>query len=219
MLTIANLPALGQLPEFNERFELGVVGGVSITNVRSPNTFLFPDRWDEGFHFGGTFQFNSRKVFSIGSELFYRRVVNPSNYFEFSTLKGTARMDYLGVAVPFRASFGNKGIFFMSAGPYMNFLLQHTFTSNTSVNINGVTAGDGYQVSLTEEFNRAEIGLVTGLGLTYPIQNRYQIGFQTSYQFGIFDPKIGAVNPGPEVKTRSINFLIISSYRFGYRAE
>jgi hypothetical protein len=198
------------------RFDIGAEGGFSVASLRG-NDFI--DKYHStktGYSGGLFFQYNFRKIISMRTGMYYER---KGSSFEFWTvnevgenigvIQGYQNFDYLTVPLLLRATFGKKLTCFINTGPYIGFLLKETEHTDAVQTVPETNANG------TEFFNRTEVGLSAGIGLSYILKQKFSFSFEVRDNLGLTNTsKQSATGNGP-VKTNALNFLFGFGYKFG----
>lgn len=198
------------------KFEVGFEMGPSLISLRGNDILENYKDLSFGFSSGLTFQYNFPKLISIRTNISFER--------KGLTTKGTAtdeygneigeitfhsNFDYLAMPLLGRLTLGKKIKFFLNAGPYLGYLIKQ----------NDVTEAFGEypktEIDNTDNFERFDFGLATGLGINFPIRNKIFISFEIRNNLGLSNiSSIPVVNDGT-IKTNSTNLLIGIVYKFG----
>jgi hypothetical protein len=130
---------------------------------------------------GVFYQYNFNKIFSLKTAISYERKGSrlesksdqlPSGDFIYN-------FDYLSLPVLFKVSSGQKIKFFANAGPCFSYLL------NQSLYLKPKT-GKTYKLSNeTNSYKSYDLGILFGLGMSVPIQNRFLISIEIRDNLGL----------------------------------
>lgn len=188
-------------------YSIGLQGGTGSTSLRG-NSIV--NLHDPGLTFsaGLTFQYPLGKVISLQSGLSYERKgslltgqASDVNGNPLGVITSRTNWDYLTLPVLLRTSFGKKKRFFVSAGPYVGYLVQQ----------GTVTSGD--QIATKREYNNARIkhvdcGLSTGLGLNLPLSTKCIFSVEVRNNRGLYNISSVPVFGDGSIKTNATVLLL-----------
>jgi hypothetical protein len=136
---------------------------------------------------GLTFQYNLSKIFSFKTGISYDRkgwgqLITITDNQGNNSYKTTAKFnfDYIIVPLLIKASFGNKIKYFVNTGPYFGYL----------INSSRFISGEGFRPDKNNDIDEGELlksdfGLSTGLGLCYPINEKFNISLEIRNNYGL----------------------------------
>lgn len=208
----------------NNRYEWGIECGPNLSTFKDQPGF---DVRTKVFFSGGvSFQYNSKKIFSFRTGLYYQKkgyqqeVKNKgfSTGIVYASTEIISNYHYLTLPLLVRATFGKKVKFFMNAGPYVSYLMVQRFTSELSKapvnaennkNFNGIKDWD--------------LGITGGVGIAIPLKS-WLISLEVRNYFGILNTGI-RTNDGHgnssvneiEQYTNTTDLNIGVAYRLGFR--
>ena len=199
----------------NNKFDIGLEMGPSLKSLRG-NDFL--DNNNElsfGFSCGLAFQYNFTKLVSIRTNLTFERkgLTNKSQATDITgnsigELTFHSNFDYLTIPILGRLTFGKKINFFVNAGPYIGYLIKQTDLTEAFGEFPKTETDN------TDNFNRIDFGLTTGLGVVLPINDRLLFTIEIRNNLGFYNISSLPVVNDVTIKTNSTNLLIGISYRF-----
>lgn len=210
------------------KFDIGIEGSPSLIFLRGINTIpihkttVFLDKLIKptiGFSGGLFFQYNFKKVVSLRTNIAFER-----KGFTFPILRtdssgnllgeftANANYDYMTLPILVRATFGDRGQFFVNAGPYFGYLIKRT---NVSKGDNIPTATDN-QTSLTKRF---DTGISTGLGLSVPIKTKFAFSFEVRNNLGLYNVNAMPAPNNSTNKTSSTSLILGFNYKLGQRTS
>lgn len=200
------------------KWNVGIVGGPSITALRMVNSKLEPPTPTAGFYFGISGRYNFTKNFSIHTELAFDRkgAVNNTTFTDasgnvLSTSKLATQFNYLTLPLLLRASVGSKVEYFLQAGPCVSYLLNQTYKySNTSVDQNAVHKSNGTMFRPDIDF-----GISAGLGIVVPVKEKITISFELRENYGLIDLTKNNSNSNIKSYNESLSFLVGIVYKLG----
>lgn len=223
ILTIALLFTANNVSAQTNRYDLGIEGGPNLSTFKDQPHF---DARTKVFFSGGvSFQYNSKKIFSFRTGLYYQKKgyqqelksINGSTGIVYASTDMTSNYHYLTVPLLARATFGKKVKFFMNAGPYVSYLMVQRFTSvlskvpvnaENNKNINGIKDWD--------------LGITGGVGIAIPLKS-WLISLEMRNYFGILNTSIRNSNSSNSGKiehyTNTTDLNIGVAYRLGFREE
>lgn len=197
------------------KWDIGIEGGPNLSTFKDQPSF---DADFKVFFSGGiSLQYNTRKIFSLRTGLYYQKKgyqqeikdIGTSGKVYFSTII-TSNYHYLTLPLLARATFGEKVIFFLNAGPYASFLLSQRFSSElveVPVNVNNNKKVNGIK--------DWDLGAVTGIGIAVPIKS-WLISLEVRNYYGILNTD--APNYAKTKRyTNTTDLNIGVAYRLGFR--
>lgn len=165
----------------SSKLNIGVYGGAGISN-----TMMFSfDNTGFGYDGGLQLEYNISKKLSLVSGMGYERIssmlkfdindsLNNPQPFTFNN-----RFNFITIPLLARVNFGSKMKFFINAGPSFNYLV-----SQKSKSVNN-TDNTTYNSTNTELFNRLEMALEIGAGMSYPISEKISISMELRNKTGL----------------------------------
>lgn len=165
----------------SSKLNIGVYGGAGISN-----TMMFSfDNPGFGYDGGLQLEYNISKKLSLVSGMGYERIssmlkfdindsLNNPQPFTFNN-----RFNFITIPLLARVNFGSKMKFFINAGPSFNYLV-----SQKSKSVNN-TDNTTYNSTNTELFNRLEMALEIGAGMSYPISEKISISMELRNKTGL----------------------------------
>lgn len=175
------------------RWEIGINGGVNITNVSG----LIPDSSgatvnnNVGRLYGVTVVYHMNKVFAFKTDFDVEEkgwtvsnfglVENPLT--GVSSLEDvTQNLNYFDIPAFLHIGFGNKFKFDLNFGPYIAFLMDNrTF----------ITDGSGTEIPVDipglSGYSAMDFGLTYGAGIDLALGKRFSFGFDFLYEHGLKD--------------------------------
>ncbi|WP_341904814.1 porin family protein [Fluviicola taffensis] len=208
----------------SNRYDWGIEGGPNLSTFKDQPGF---DARTKVFFSGGvSFQYNSKKIFSFRTGLYYQKKGYQQEVKDkgFSTgivnasTEMTSNYHYLTLPLLARATFGKKVKFFMNAGPYVSYLMVQRFTSELSkVPVN---AENNKNFNAIKDW---DLGITGGVGIAIPLKS-WMISLEVRNYFGILNTHIrtndGYGNSsGKEIEqyTNTTDLNIGVAYRLGFR--
>ncbi len=197
----------------NYRWEIGLNGGVNLTNVQGFDHNNIDPRI--GRLYGMTVIYHFSKVVSLKTDIDFENKGWVLNNYEINTPDGlggqtpslqniTQNLDYFDIPAFLHIGFGRKLKFDINFGPYFAFLVQ-----NKAFYLDG----DGNEVQVNEAaftgYNNFDFGLTYGGGIDYAISDRVSFGFDVLYEQGLLAIKSG------NIKNQSLDFDIGVNFLFG----
>ena len=196
------------------KWNLGIVGGPSITALRIVNYKMKTPTPTAGFYVGLSGRYNFTENLSIHTELAFDRkgAVNNSTFTDASgnllaTSKLKTQFNYLTLPVFFRASVGSKVKYFLQTGPYLSYLLNQTYKdSYSSDDQNTIHKSNG-----TKFRPHMDFGISAGLGFVIPVKERFEISGELRGNYGFIN--LFSNNSNVKQMNESLNLLIGISYK------
>ena len=180
------------------RWEIGINGGVNITNVSG----LIPDSSGAtiedniGRLYGVTVVYHLNKVFAIKTDFDFENkgwtvknfgmVENPVTGVN-SIVDVTQNLNYFDIPAFLHVGFGNKLKFDLNFGPYMAFLMDN---GTSVVDGNGVEIPNQEDVlnSLPiSDYSATDFGITYGAGIDLALGKRFSFGFDFLIEKGLKD--------------------------------
>jgi len=198
------------------KFDLGIIGGPSITYLRSSakNSKISPNI---GFYAGVSAQYNFNKYCALHTEMAFERkgdatkvTLTDINGNVIGTPKFTFQYNCLTLPVLFRASFGEKVKFFLNAGPYVSYLLKAEYK-----NILGYNSSDGNNFNETSYLHKIDVGITQGLGIIIPVQNKLYLSCELRDNLGIVGLFKSTNYSNGQSYNHSLALLFGLNYKFG----
>jgi hypothetical protein len=203
--------------------DVGITGGPSLISLRGNDYLKQFGKPAIGFSGGISFQYNFPKIFQLRTEFnFERKGCIESGEFQFmdsvgnvigtEKWKGHINFSYMTIPVLLRASYGENIKYFADAGIFFGHLFKQTYVEGPSTYFQGGTFDE-------TQFDRLyDFGISGGIGLTFPIQQKFSISGEVRDNFGLLNTSaVAQVNDGT-IKTNSTSLLISFAYFLGKRA-
>ena len=198
------------------KFEVGLEMGPSLISLRGNDILENHKDLSFGFSSGLTFQYNFPKFLSIRTNISFERkglttkgMATDEYGNEIGEITFHSNFNYLTVPLLGRLTIGKKIKFFVNAGPYVGYLIKQKDVTE-AFGDNPKTETDN-----TDNFEKLDFGITTGLGASFPIYNRLLISLEIRNNLGLTNiSSVPVVNDGV-IKTNSTNFLIGVAYKFG----
>jgi hypothetical protein len=216
LLCILTFATFGQ----TNLFDIGAEGGFSLASLRG-NEFI--DKYHSskiGYTGGLFFQYNFRRIISMRTGMYYERKGSSFDFYavndvgeDIGVIHGYENFDYLTVPLLLilRATFGKKLTYFINTGPYIGFLLKETEHTDALQNFPETNANE------TEFFNKTEVGLSAGTGLSFTLKQKFSFSFEVRDNLGLTNTRKQSISDKSTIKTNALNFLFGFSYKFGQR--
>lgn len=215
LLSILTLSVFGQI----NMFDIGVEGGFSVTSLRG-NEIIDMHHKSRIVYSGGVFgQFNFKKVISIRTGAYFESkgssiesTMTDQTGQPIGTIKIKQNFDFITIPLLVRATFGKKLLnYFVNVGAYYGCLLKQTES------IEGSQDHPDMTVDRTHNYKRNEVGISTGLGLSYTFKFPLAISFEVRNNLGLTNTSKLPVYNGGTIKTNNLNFLFGVCYKLGQR--
>lgn len=197
------------------KWEIGVNGGVNITNVAGlADSLSSVQRF--GSLYGVTLTYHINRFLAIKTDFDFENKGWTVNDVDVLAPDGITtitqdikqHLDYFDIPAFFRLGFGNRLKFDFNFGPYFAFLTENrTFYTDA----NGVDISVANQ--LFDDFSKTDFGLVYGGGLDFAIGKRWSFGFDLLYEHGLKD-----IN-SEGLRNTSIDFDFGINYLFGKKKK
>ena len=187
----AGSPKAGQY-----KWEIGINGGVNITNVsgfKSDSTGATLEN-NIGRLYGVTLVYHLNKVFAIKTDIDFENkgwTVKNFGMVENSAtgineiVDVTQNLNYFDIPAFLHIGFGNKLKFDLNFGPYVAFLIDNRTT---------ITDGDGVllpesdvALGVLPEYSATDFGITYGAGIDLALGKRVSFGFDLLYEQGLKD--------------------------------
>ena len=187
----AGSPKAGQY-----KWEIGINGGVNITNVsgfKSDSTGATLEN-NIGRLYGITLVYHLNKVFAIKTDIDFENkgwTVKNFGMVENSAtgineiVDVTQNLNYFDIPAFLHIGFGNKLKFDLNFGPYVAFLIDNRTT---------ITDGDGVllpesdvALGVLPEYSATDFGITYGAGIDLALGKRVSFGFDLLYEQGLKD--------------------------------
>ena len=196
------------------KLKLGIEAGAGITSLRGNPILEKYQKSDVGFSSALFLQYNLRKTFSIHTSIGFERIGTKSkNGFavdSFGNPLGDAKTrthyNYLSMPILLRASVGKKINFFVNAGPYIGILLNQT-------SITKIEGGQTVKDEHTKDFNTVNFGATSGLGVSIPINSKFDISFEARDNLGLSNINKVEGSNNAIIKTNSLSLLAGIAYK------
>ena len=153
------------------RCDLGIEGGPNLSTFKDQPGF---DADLKVFFSGGiSFQYNTRKIFSLRTGLYYQKKGYQQEIKDISTsgkvyssFLMSSEYHYLTLPLAARATFGKKVKVFLNAGPYISYLIDQKNTSKVvSMDV------DAHNNKSYNGVKDWDLGAVTGIGIAVPVKS------------------------------------------------
>ena len=216
MLFFSSSLIFGQTNNFN----IGIEGGPSLISLHGNDMVESYDDLSLGFSGGLSFQYNFSKLVALRTNIsFERKGLTTKNQAtdEYGNPIGEltfhSNFNYLTIPLLGRLTFGKKINFYINAGPYLGYLL----------NQKDITEAFGEypksELDNTDNFKRLDFGITSGLGMNFPIQEKFLLNFEIRNNLGLTNISSVPVYNDGSIKTNSTNLLIGIVYRIGDMVE
>lgn len=197
------------------KWEVGVNGGVNITNVTGlADSLSSISRF--GSLYGATVTYHFNRFLGIKTDLDFENKGWTINDIEILSPDGITTttqdvnqyLNYFDIPAFLRVGFGNRVKFDLNFGPYIAFL-----TENRSF----YTDANGVDIPVSNEFfdsfSKTDFGLVFGGGLDIALGKRWSFGFDLLYENGLKEINADGL------KNTSIDFDFGINYLFGKKKK
>lgn len=124
------------------------------------------------------------------------------------TIHGRTRLDLLTVPVLLRLTLGKRLRYFAEAGPYASFILRVIQRSPPAGNFPNI------YTDVTRNFKAAELGIASGLGLTFAITDALWLSCTLRANVGITNASALPVFQDGAIRSNAANVMLGVSYRF-----
>jgi hypothetical protein len=215
IVSVLFLLAFGRISGQTNKIDLGIVGGPYLISLRGNDIIEKYQEPTIGFSAGVTFQYNFKKLISLRTDIAFERKgsvwegeTTDENGNSLGEITTHSNFDYLTLPLLIRLSLGKKIIYFINTGPYFGFLIKQT----------SVTRGDEIRTLTndnTSDFNRFDIGISVGLGLSIPISKQFLVSFEIRDDLGLYNVSKSPVINNGTIKTNSAGMILGFAYRFG----
>lgn len=216
------------------RISIGIEGGPNATfalGTNKPgNSYGYKKYPDYGTTTGLTFQWNSRKHFSLRTGICFEQksFTSKTIYVDFnsgssSEYRHINKFNYLTLPVLARFTFGKKVQFFYNAGVFVGYLNnQHTgMTGDSYYQIGLETIHTSYKESYdnTSQYNRFDLGITGGVGIGIPVKNHWYLSAEFRENFGLLDIYNASNYNTNTSNLNTFNLLLGISYKLGFREK
>jgi hypothetical protein len=197
------------------KWDIGIEGGPNLSTFKDQPSF---DADLKVFFSGGTsFQYNTRKMFSFRTGLYYQKkgfqqeIKDVGTFGKvYSSTIISSEYHYLTLPLLARATFGKKVKFFLNAGPYFSYLIAQ---KNTSDLANMPVAM--YNNKKYNGIKDWDLGATTGIGIAVPVKS-WLISLEVRNYYGFLNTHIpNSANDKRLTNTTDLNIGV--AYRFGFR--
>ena len=213
--------ALLTLNSFSQKktYDIGFEAGINYGSLRG-NEFA-NDFYKSKFSYsaGAFVEYSLNDIYALRSGLYYDRKGASYDIDETNEVgdivgivHGTTNLDYLVVPFLLRAHFGKETRFFINGGPFVGFLI------SAKDKIDEFKPYPGYEYDTKDNYNKTDIGLSFGAGMSFPFGKRFEGSFE-------FKDNLGLTNIASydnyffgKVKTNALYFLLGFSCRLGHVA-
>lgn len=199
----------------NYKWEIGINGGVNITNVAGLADSLSSIR-RFGSLYGATVTYHFNRFLAIKTDFDFENKGWTINDLEVlapdgittTTQNVSQHLDYFDIPAFFRVGFGNRIKFDFNFGPYIAFLTENRtfYTDPTGIEI--PVANEFF-----DNFSKTDFGLVYGGGIDFALGKRWSFGFDLLYEHGLKEINANGL------KNTSIDFDFGINYLFGAKKK
>jgi hypothetical protein len=199
----------------SNRYDWGIEGGPNLSTFKDQPSF---DPDIKVFFSGGvTFQYNSPKIFSLRTGLYYQKKGFQQEIKDIGTFGKvysstiiSSEYHYLTLPVLARATFGKKVKLFVNAGPYVSYLIAQKNTSNL--------ANMPVAMYNNKKYNGIkdwDLGAATGIGIAVPVKS-WLVSLEVRNYYGLLNTRIpNSTNSKRFTNTTDLNIGV--AYRLGFR--
>jgi len=209
VITFWSTLSLGQ----TNKFAIGIEQGPNLSFLRG--TEIQKDLYKPmvGYSGGLTFQYNLYSWLSIRTNITYERTGGKSviqaysgygNYY-ISERTTYLNFDYIIAPMLIRLSFGNNFRFFTNVGPYFGYLFKQLEVDDNNSSFPLATYDN------TEDYQKNDLGISTGLGATFAINNQLLFTFELRNNLGLYDVQKNTSFFNGSIKQNS-KFLLLLSF-------
>jgi len=214
LLSVLTLTVFGQI----NMIDIGVEGGFSAASLRGNEIIDMHHKSRIGYS-GGVFgQFNFKKVISIRTGAYFENkgsltesAMTDQTGQSLGTIRIKQNFDFITIPLLVRATFGKKLNYFVNVGAYYGILLKQTESMDPFQDYPEMT------FDRTHNYKRDEVGISTGLGLSYTFKFPLAISFEVRNNLGLTNTSRLPVYKGGTIKTNNLNFLFGVCYKLGQR--
>src|SRR5436190_8558958 len=168
-------------------FEIGLEGGYGTTSLRGNSIIEEFHHSKTSFSTGFFVQYPINKFISVKAISGYQQkgssyifgVIGMGVIPVYETIHGQERFDYLDNMLLIRISYGKALKCFFNTGPFIGILLRHTSHSDATGSFPEVDTHN------TSSFRTTDIGLCSGLGLSYTIKHKYSLSLEVRNNLGL----------------------------------
>lgn len=200
---------------FDSRVDIGARGGVTLSTVMFKPSIM--GKLGLGYTGGVTFRYSEENHFGLIAEV---NLVQRGWAEKFEDLPYSYQrvLNYVEIPVMSHIYFGNRGRFFINAGPEISYFLGDHIKSN--FDYHGTSGLEGFhdknrrEEQLTMEVsNKLDFGILAGLGWEYSVNRRNSVALEARVYYGI-----GNVMPSGRQDVFSISnqlsFCVTAGYWF-----
>jgi hypothetical protein len=198
------------------KIDLGVEGGPSITFQRGNEILSTYNKLNIGFSCGLFFQYNFPKIFSLRANIAFERKGSSMSFSTIDTngistvIKGHSNFNYLTIPVLFHTTFGNKVKYFINVGTYIGYLISQSYIYK-----NNLFPPD----NSTSQYKPFDFGISGGLGFIIPVKDKFAISCELRNNLGLLNIAKGEIYNDGSIKTNSTNLLIGITYKIGIKQK
>ena len=194
-------------------FYLGAEGGAGIAALRGD---MYDQRSPLLGYAGGVFvQYNFERVFSIRTGWSYDlkgtgfETQARADSTRWENVRAKSKFNYLTVPLLLGFRFGEDINYFVNVGPYAGFLLKQTTYVPPVENRPVVITDD------TRSFRGAEFGLSVGVGVSYPVMERFVLSAEIRNNLGLTNINDHYISESKSVRTNAVNLMLGVAYKLG----
>ncbi len=198
----------------NNKIQIGLETGPGLKSLRG-NDFLNNEQ-SIGFSAGLAFQYDFTRLMSFRTNISYERKgttqrmkASDANGNPIAELTAHSNFDYITIPLLARFTYGDNISFFVNVGPYFGYLLKQEDI------IEAYGTYPKTEKDNTDNFNKLDLGISSGLGVNFPILDNLSISLELRNNLGLKDLSALPVINGGGIKVNSINLLVGVAYRFG----
>ncbi|MDE7347408.1 MAG: PorT family protein [Muribaculaceae bacterium] len=198
---------------FDSRVDMGVRGGVTFSTVMFNPSIT--GKFGMGYTGGLTFRYSEENHFGLIAEV---NLVQRGWAEKFEDLPYSYQriLNYVEVPVMSHIYFGNRGKFFINAGPEVAYYLGDKIKSNFDYHDTSGLAGFHDKNRRTEQLTmqvsqKLDFGIVAGLGGEFSINRRNSLAIEARLYYGI-----GNVMPSGRQDTFSLSNQLSIGVTAGY---
>lgn len=200
---------------FDSRVDIGARGGVTLSTVMFKPSIM--GKLGLGYTGGVTFRYSEENHFGLIAEV---NLVQRGWAEKFEDLPYSYQrvLNYVEIPVMSHIYFGNRGRFFINAGPEIAYFLGDHIKSNFDYHdtsgLEGFHDKNRREEQLTMEVsNKLDFGILAGLGWEYSVNRRNSVALEARVYYGI-----GNVMPSGRQDVFSISnqlsFCVTAGYWF-----
>lgn len=199
------------------KFDIGVGGGLNMTSLHGEDLKRYFD-WQYSYTGGVQLKYSFTQALSLVGNISYEskgskgknlKLIDEEGKSLGSTYNFKFTYEYITIPLLFRYQTINTP-FFVNAGPYMGYLLKYTESYKD------------IEVDRTKDMQQFDLGVSLGVGLSYPVSDRWSISFELRNNLGLTNVRAGddayqnaPVRPAlnlSDIRTNSTNFFLMVNY-------